>query len=434
MRTPQRQRARDDRGAVLVHVAVAILALLAFSALAIDLGAMWVGRRQAQNAADAAALAGALSLAFDSPADIPRAREAARAVGVTNLVWGAAPSIDLALNDVQLVPCPPGAPGLPDTCIRADVFRSAGRGNALPTFFAQIANVNSQDVRATATAQVLTANAVECLKPWAVADKWDENWENGAPNNDPWTTTSVFDKYKKQGGSYVPDPAVTTPDVYIPPTADSPGTGFAPFDANGNPTTDYGLQFTLKIGSSENRLSSGWFMALDLPNPDGSSGSGANDYRNNIKNCNGTVFQIGDTLNVSSEQGNMIGPTRQGVEGGGPGGLGLMQEDPGASWNAATNSIQGSCAPGVCADGLYHATSPRIVPVALFDIDAFFAGSPNGKTTVTITNILGFFIEGMGGQGNKDVIGRLVAIPGLTQGGGSVDETAAFLRKVILVR
>ena len=114
--------------------------------------------------------------------------------------------------------------------------------------------------------------------------------------------------------------------------------------------------------------------------------------------------------------------------------MGLAEQDPGASWNASTKSVQGSCAPGVCADGQYHARSPRIVPVPLFDIDAFFAGSPNGKTSVTITNIMGFFIEGMGGPGNKDVIGRLVAIPGLTQGGGSVDETASFLRKVLLVR
>ena len=50
-------RARGARGG-LVHVALAMLALIAFSALAIDYGAMWVSRGQAQNAADAAALAG----------------------------------------------------------------------------------------------------------------------------------------------------------------------------------------------------------------------------------------------------------------------------------------------------------------------------------------------------------------------------------------
>jgi hypothetical protein len=74
------------------------------------------------------------------------------------------------------------------------------------------------------------------------------------------------------------------------------------------------------------------------------------------------------------------------------------------------------------------------VAVALFDIDAFFAGSPTGKTSVSITNIMGFFIEGMGGPGGKDVIGRLVAIPGLTKGGNNVEETASFMRKVRLVR
>jgi hypothetical protein len=272
------------------------------------------------------------------------------------------------------------------------------------------------------------------MKPWAVADKWDENWENGAANNGPWTPNSIFDKYKKQGNEYVVDPAVGTPDVYIAPTSTDPGTGFAPFDADGNPTADYGIPMVLKIGTAQDGLSSGWFLALDLLNEDGSSGSGAADYRNNIKNCNGTVYKIGDTLNVSSEQGNMVGPTRQGVEGGGPGGMSLTEKDPGATWNTTSKSVQGSCAPGVCADGVWYARSPRIVPVPLFDIDAFFAGSPNGKTTVTITNIMGFFIEGMCGQGNRDVCGRLVAIPGLTQGGGSVDETASFLRKVLLVR
>jgi hypothetical protein len=40
----------------------------------------------------------------------------------------------------------------------------------------------------------------------------------------------------------------------------------------------------------------------------------------------------------------------------------------------------------------------------------------------------------MGGAGNKDVIGRLVAIPGVTATGGTVDATSAFLQKVILVR
>src|SRR4051794_7831836 len=423
----QRPVARDERGAVLVHVALAMLTLIAFSALAIDYGALLGARRQAQNAADAAALAGASSLAFDDPDDVPRAQAAAAATGITNPVLGAAPSIDLTKTpaDVRLIPCPPGAPGLPDTCVRADVYRSAARSNALPTFFAQIVGINSQDVRATATAQVETGNAVECLKPWAVGDKWHENWESGTPATAPWSPTSTFDKYKKQGNDWVPDLTVTTPDAYVAPSATDPGTGFTPFNAGGGPTSEYGLQLTLKVGSSQDRLSAGWFQALDLPNPDGSSSSGGADYRNFIGNCTPRIFKIGDTIPV--ETGNMVGPTGQGIGD-------LVAKDPGASWNDATKSVQDSCAPGVCADGRYHGRSPRLVAVPLFDMDAFFRSSPTGNATVTITNIMGFFVEGMGGSGNKDVVGRLVAIPGVTIVGSNVDTTASFLRTVMLVR
>ena len=72
--------------------------------------------------------------------------------------------------------------------------------------------------------------------------------------------------------------------------------------------------------------------------------------------------------------------------------------------------------------------------VPLFDIDACFTGSPTGTTSITITNIMGFFIEGMGGSGGNDVIGHLVAIPGVTKGAGNIDDTASFLRTVLLVR
>jgi Putative Flp pilus-assembly TadE/G-like len=414
----KRRLAGEERGAILVHAAIAMLTLIALSALAIDYGALLASRSQAQNSADSAALAGAISLAFDDPDDLARAQAAAAAAGTANQVLGAAPSV-LPATDVQLIPCPPGAPGLPDTCIRADIYRSSerlNRSNALPTFFAQIFGINSQDVRATATSQVLTGNAVTCMKPWAVADKWQEHWEDGKPSTAPWTPEKAFDKYTKGGDV---DPKVTTPDVYIKPTANSPGTGFTPFDANGDPTADYGLQITLKIGDSKDRLSSGWFMALNLPGSNGGS-----DYRENIGGCHPATIAIGETLEVDSKQGNMVGPTQQGVDD-------LVDLDRGAYWDVASKSIKGSCAPGICADGKYYARSPRIVPVPLFDLDAFFAGSPNGKSSIPIVNIMGFFVEGMDG---KDVLGRLAALAGLTKGTTSVDDTASFLRKVMLVR
>ena len=41
--------ARNERGAVLIQVAVALLALLALSSFVFDYGVMWVSRGQAQN-------------------------------------------------------------------------------------------------------------------------------------------------------------------------------------------------------------------------------------------------------------------------------------------------------------------------------------------------------------------------------------------------
>src|SRR5262245_12848944 len=224
----------NDQGAVLIQVAVALLAVLALSAFVVDYGVMWASRGQAQTSADAGALAGAISLAFDGPTDFDGARARAIAMASRNHVWGQAPSV--TAPDVTFPACPPGAPGLPDTCVKVDVFRNQARSNALPTFFGRLAGINSQGVRATATAQITTGNATDCLRPWAVADKWEEYWEQGKASTAPWTPNSTFDKYAKDGTL---DPTVTTPDLYVAPTANSAGTGFTPFDADGKPTAEY---------------------------------------------------------------------------------------------------------------------------------------------------------------------------------------------------
>ena len=55
----------SENGQILILLALGIVALLGFTALAIDGGAIFFDRRSAQNAADAAALAGAYELAHD---------------------------------------------------------------------------------------------------------------------------------------------------------------------------------------------------------------------------------------------------------------------------------------------------------------------------------------------------------------------------------
>src|SRR5260370_8785764 len=59
-----RSFARKPRGQVFVTVSLALVALMGISALAVDVGHLWTTRRLMQNAADAAAMAGADEVAI----------------------------------------------------------------------------------------------------------------------------------------------------------------------------------------------------------------------------------------------------------------------------------------------------------------------------------------------------------------------------------
>ena len=54
-------RSRSERGAIFIHVALLLVVLMGFIAFVADYGMLMVARNQAQNTADAAALAGARS-------------------------------------------------------------------------------------------------------------------------------------------------------------------------------------------------------------------------------------------------------------------------------------------------------------------------------------------------------------------------------------
>ena len=60
-----RRLQRDERGMTLMFVAVGLTTFLAASTLAIDVGMFMTAKSQAQNAADAGALAGATALAVN---------------------------------------------------------------------------------------------------------------------------------------------------------------------------------------------------------------------------------------------------------------------------------------------------------------------------------------------------------------------------------
>jgi putative Flp pilus-assembly TadE/G-like protein len=406
-------RQPSESGAVLVQVAIAILVLTAMSTFVIDHGVLWLSRAQAQNAADSGALSGATARAFDEltnpPASDGKAFLSAQGAALTNLVWNAAPSAQVSWA------CPAGVVG---SCVRVDVYRNGEFGSTpLPTMFGKLLNISSQGVRATATARVVSGNATNCMRPFAIADKWIER---RAP-------VDSYLRWQKQGSTVVQlDPY----DEYVPPSQNDAGSGYRLPD-------NFGAQVTLKNGnpnSNNETITPGWFLPIRLPDGNGGYTSGADDFRDGIANCSGHPVTIGQYL--PTETGNMVGPTAQGVDI-------LVGQDPGASWDSGNKQITGTCAPS-CAP-----ISPRIVPITIFDMDEFqwrrekgdwtsawqtypADPCPTGGRCVRVTNILGFFVDHMNGN---DVIGYLTSYPGeFALGAPSVGGGAAFLMTIQLVQ
>ncbi len=427
-----------ERGAVLIHVAVAMLGLLAFSALVIDYGVFWVARRQAQNSADAGALAGAMGLAYDDPTDFSDtgpAKLAARGAALANLVFGAPPDVNIT-TDITFPVCPDDGS---NTCIKVDVYRNVARNNPLPSFFARLVGITTQDMKATATAKVVQGNATTCMRPFGIMDKWDEydattngkEYEYNAKMVDAdWVPqVSTYDNYDSKGEDY------SNKDLYVPNVSCPPddpgacvvGTGFRLFADDGTPI-DYGRQIQIK-GGSQSQTSAGWFQPLQLKLSD----AGAQDYCDNIKACSGVANIIGQTL--TTEQGNMVGPTDQCLW---TDKDSLYNQDPTARWDPTVKGIVSDKYPGVN-------TSPRIVPLPVISPETFYGSNPKGSSPVVVENIFGFFIEGtldksgslvLGpGQGGQQItVGRILTVPGFYAGGNVVDPSSSFITQIILIR
>lgn len=374
----------SERGAALVHVALALIALMSVSTFVIDYGVLWVSRNQAQNAADSAALAAAVGLAFDNSPQ--SARDSAAAMLQSASIWGQTPVPNP--SDITIGPCPDDAT---QTCVKVDVFRNQARGNPLPTFFGQLLGLSQQGVRATATATTFATNSGDCFKPWGLADKW---LENNQPL--PWGAQTVY------------DPTAAPGDSYVPPNPTGPGTGF---DAQ----IDHGRQLQLKLGKTGDAISGGWFQAINTstkPNPD------AVEYQALIRECEPPRFKIGDVvplgpfnnLPYGDPSSGMLGATRSGVGQ-------LIAQDPGAYWDpnalggqgAVVNSCVSQSPPCQYWSQQFRA-SPRVVTIPVFDLELFRATGGANNGTVKIVGVIGFFVDRIVGN---EVQGYVVSKPGV---------------------
>ena len=138
------------------------------------------------------------------------------------------------------------------------------------------------------------------------------------------------------------------------------------YDSAGNPYQyNNGVMYTLKLGSNSSARVGGNFQGLSL------GGNGASNYRSNIETGYQGVLHVGDT--ISSEPGNMVGPTRQGVD----------YRVQAASVSPWSNDTWNN----------YDYGNPRII---LVPVTSPFLG--NGRTDVQILGFAAFWLDSIQGQ------------------------------------
>lgn len=353
-----------ERGGAIVLTVVLMVVLLGAAALAVDVGVLYTARAQCQNAADAGALAcGGHMLTFN-PLDqsaVPQLQN--KGAEYSNYHTVLSEQVTITPGDVSV--------DLSQKRCRVCVPRTVARGNPVPTFFAKIFNRQWVDVSACATAEANFGSTTACLKPWALPDAWDD---------------------ADLDGEY-------DPGEYYEAGVTSYGTNYRMNDR------DVGTILIVKQADPQDAIAPGQFFPIDLPIADSPDTGGAR-YRDNIANCNAEPVSIGDIL--YTENGNMIGPTKQGVEE-------LISRDPGAYWDEGANQIANSA----YGDN----ASPRIIRIPFFD-PAFPPVS--GKVTVQVTNIASLFLESITGSG-------VVTCRIMLASGSGVGNTPGALQSVRLV-
>ena len=372
-------RVRDQRGMTYVFVGLGFFAFLGASALAIDVGMLMTARGQAQTSADAGALAGAGALGFESYTD-----RSVTGPAVTNAVAAATANQVMAGNvdvnpatDVEFLPSPTTGQ---QNRVRVSVHRLG-----IPTFIARYFSVPSVGVNAVATAEVTPANAMTCVKPFTIPDKWIEM------QTPDWDPTDTFSRYKKQGNNLV---LLNPADVYQPAytgcTSLRGGTCVANPNYSGyNNEANRGMKLVLRAQQGNN-IQPSFYFSLAM-----TSDTGGDDYRWNIANCNHSIYTWGDPL--VQEPGAKEGPTVQGIQD-------LIARDPGAYWDDSSGTVKGSA---------YGDTqSPRVFPIPLYDPDYYDEGKQLGRVASLKTgNWIGFFVEYVGS--GSEIHGRIIPIGGI---------------------
>ncbi len=401
-------RIRNERGATIALVAVSLTAMLGMGALAIDIGMLMKARSDAQRAADAAALAGASAYQGAKPLDaVDSAHVRAKRLVGSNYVGGTyidTLGASYAVNGTRSVTQMNEAVVvvIPDS----EKVRVIVRRPAVGTFFGRILGMANVPISAKAAAIAATAGAGKCVKPFAIPDLWNDvdddvdmaanRLEDLKPGQGQGGERWEYDA----GDQYVPYGSATGTPTGLGSSWRNCLTCYYKSD-KGNPKSlywdDYGRPIVLKKSNPQQTISPSFFQPW---RPPGSAGGA--DYRDNIANCNPVEVKLNveysadpmaDTTSYDDENGNMIGPTKQGMDD-------LIAKDSLACWSEAPDPnhvgyLRGSVKLRATRNGPCNVSypgwesSPRVALVPLFDPS--LAGT--GNTKLKFNNLAMIFIE-----------------------------------------
>lgn len=282
-------QARD--GAVAIYVSFVSVIMIGFGALVVDAGRAYTLQTELQNAADAAALAGAAEL-DRTATSITRAQTAAKTALIKNLQTFASDGQDVVIEDTHIrflasLPTDDDAP-IPSSSVTADpllaryiqVTPSVREVNYLLAPVVAMLTGDPDGSLSKGQASATAVAGLECVvcnfPPLMICNPAEANGNTGAPF-DPVPGQLV--ELKQGGGS-----GSWTPGNFglLDPSEGSQGTAnLVQALASSNPTGCYSTRVDMRTGSATNPVSTAINTRFDMYETPGFGGNAKNnsDYR-----------------------------------------------------------------------------------------------------------------------------------------------------------
>jgi hypothetical protein len=385
--------------------------VLGMSAMAVDYGMIKAVKAEGQRAMDAAALAGASAFLIPDPSTdytaiaTERAHEFAEKHSVRN-----APITETEVESVTV--------DVAAKTVKVDWYRSD-----IPLWFANVLGISTMGVRASATAKATESGYSNCLKPVALPDIWQNNnnttlGQGNKPVTEDRNGNNLWD-YTDTNGNSILDPGEMEPwtfnsgDVYDPPTTGY-GTGFRDGVGSGyvSKTKDYGRQVFVQAFDPKDALVESYFRTW----AENESTRGTDSMAASIRGERCTAGAVGTEYRQGNGAKEPLGDAWEY----------LINQDPYAHWNDATNTVDGSSkganwldqSPRVVTVGLYspeYASLPQDNPIEFTNfaklwVDQRPCVGPGACKNPITARFLGYVQGGVGGPTTGSLIYRLVLI------------------------